>query len=514
MRLVRRRRGHDGVARAWAGRAERAHAASDRSRAWSPARCGVQGSRSERRRSAARWRSSSAARPIGGDVPAPSAAGARASTPADRRCAARPAGAAGARRCINTRFQPCGPTAGLTAADVPRLTAEVGASGFPMRRWRGRSRRWRAGACSSAARTAPSTRSTRRPAASTGRSAPRGGVRTAITSRMAWRRTPRASTSATRPRNVYALDADTGRQCGREASTITRSRASPGRRRCTTAALYVPISSYEEVAGRRSAVRLLHVPRQRRARSMPAPDAVVWKTLHDSRRAAAPRDEHAPACRCGDRRDRPIWSAPTVDARRRALYVATGNTYSGPPQPSSDAVVALDLETGAMRGCGRSRQATSTSPTAAPATRTVPTSPAPTSTSAARRCWRDARRPGPAGRSDRSPGSAFAMDPDTQGGEVVWQYRAGRAACSAASSGARRSTAEHAYFAVSDITSPARRTARGALRRGARAWTTRTSVPVRWPAPPAPKWRRRPRLQRGAIGGGDGDSRRRVLGVE
>ena len=31
------------------------------------------------------------------------------------------------------------------------------------------------------------------------------------------------------------------------------------------------------------------------------------------------------------------------------LYVATGNTYSGPPQPSSDAVVAIEMKTGAIR---------------------------------------------------------------------------------------------------------------------------------------------------------------------
>ena len=44
-----------------------------------------------------------------------------------------------------------------------------------------------------------------------------------------------------------------------------------------------------------------------------------------------------------------IWSSPTIDARRGALYVATGNGYADPPQPMTDAVVALGLQDGRVR---------------------------------------------------------------------------------------------------------------------------------------------------------------------
>lgn len=44
-----------------------------------------------------------------------------------------------------------------------------------------------------------------------------------------------------------------------------------------------------------------------------------------------------------------IWAAPTIDVRRRAIYVATGNGYAGPAQPTTDAVLALDMETGRIR---------------------------------------------------------------------------------------------------------------------------------------------------------------------
>lgn len=41
-----------------------------------------------------------------------------------------------------------------------------------------------------------------------------------------------------------------------------------------------------------------------------------------------------------------IWSAPTLDLKRRRLYVTTGNNYSLPATPMSDSVVALDLDSG------------------------------------------------------------------------------------------------------------------------------------------------------------------------
>lgn len=41
-----------------------------------------------------------------------------------------------------------------------------------------------------------------------------------------------------------------------------------------------------------------------------------------------------------------VWSAPTADLKRHAIYVAAGNNYSGPPTDSSDAVIAFSMNTG------------------------------------------------------------------------------------------------------------------------------------------------------------------------
>jgi polyvinyl alcohol dehydrogenase (cytochrome) len=44
-----------------------------------------------------------------------------------------------------------------------------------------------------------------------------------------------------------------------------------------------------------------------------------------------------------------IWSAPTVDVKRGFVYVATGNGYADPAQPMTDAVIAMDMQTGRVR---------------------------------------------------------------------------------------------------------------------------------------------------------------------
>ncbi len=41
-----------------------------------------------------------------------------------------------------------------------------------------------------------------------------------------------------------------------------------------------------------------------------------------------------------------VWSTPTADSRRHAIYITTGNNYSSPATGLSDAVVALDMKSG------------------------------------------------------------------------------------------------------------------------------------------------------------------------
>ena len=43
-----------------------------------------------------------------------------------------------------------------------------------------------------------------------------------------------------------------------------------------------------------------------------------------------------------------IWSAPTIDTKGKILYVGTGNEHSGPETAASDAVLAIEMESGKL----------------------------------------------------------------------------------------------------------------------------------------------------------------------
>ena len=44
----------------------------------------------------------------------------------------------------------------------------------------------------------------------------------------------------------------------------------------------------------------------------------------------------------------PVWNSPTIDPKRGRLYVGTGEAYTSPAAPTSDSILAFNLETGAM----------------------------------------------------------------------------------------------------------------------------------------------------------------------
>jgi polyvinyl alcohol dehydrogenase (cytochrome) len=44
-----------------------------------------------------------------------------------------------------------------------------------------------------------------------------------------------------------------------------------------------------------------------------------------------------------------IWSAPTIDLKRGVIYASTGNSYTGVDIATSDAVMAFDIKTGAIK---------------------------------------------------------------------------------------------------------------------------------------------------------------------
>jgi len=416
---------------------------------------------------------------VGGDVHGAGRGRCTASTPVNPD--ARAAWRSWSPTVINTRLQPS-PAAGLTAADLPRLTVKW-ALGFP-----DASVAWAPPTVARGRVFVGSQNGTvyaldARSGCIYWTFSAAGGVRTAITvaegvaEDAADGRLFFGDTSA----QAYALDLATGREIWRRTVDDHALARITGSLTVHAGRVYVPMSSYEESQGAdpqyacctfRGSVTALDAGSGR----------VVWKTpMIDA--PIERRGTSSAGIALWGPSGSAIWSAPTVDERRRALYVATGNTYSGPPQPSSDAVVALDLDTGAIRWTrqvtasdvyvSNCRAGNANCPAVAGPDHDFGSPPA-----LARAGDRDLLVIG------QKSGMAFAMDPDRQG-ELVWEYRAGQGGLLGGIEWGAAVDDRYAYFAVSDILQPTPGGLHAVhLSTGARAWSTPAPAPACLPAGP------------------------------
>jgi polyvinyl alcohol dehydrogenase (cytochrome) len=275
--------------------------------------------------------------------------------------------------------------------------------------------------------------------------------------------------------NAYALDRATGRQIWVrrvDEHPLARITGSPA---LHDGRLYVPMSSYEESQGAdpqygcctfRGSVTALDAGTGR----------VIWKTYMIPT-AAERRGTSSAGVALWGPAGSAIWSSPTIDARRGRVYVATGNMYSGPPHASSNAVIALDLETGALIW---TRQVTPGDVYVSGCRAGNPNCPETNGPDLdfgsppmlARVGTRDLIVIG------QKSGLGFAMDPDKDG-EIVWQYRAGRGGVLGGIEWGSAVDAERAYFAVSDILTPQPGGLHAvALATGERVWLAPPAKPV------------------------------------
>ena len=220
---------------------------------------------------------------------------------------------------------------------------------------------------------------------------------------------------------VYALDAATGKAIWTQKvddHPLVRLTGAPVLHEDR---LYVPTSSYEE-GGKppgyacctfRGAIVALDVKDGR----------IIWKSYTIAEEPRLLRT-YADGTELRGPAGGAIWSAPTIDVKRGAIYAGVGNTYSGAAQPTTDAVIAFDLKTGKLRW---SRQMPPSTPDVFGC--------APGEVNCGERAGPDfdfgaspilAHLAG--GRdlivAGQKSGVVFALDPDKKG-EQVWRYRAG-----------------------------------------------------------------------------------------
>lgn len=147
--------------------------------------------------------------------------------------------------------------------------------------------------------------------------------------------------------NIYALNAVTGAFLWKTRAAAHPQARITGSPLLVADRLYVPVSSGEEGAAidpqypcctfRGSVVALSAGT----GRKLWASHTIPSSPKPLGRRNASGTEFWGPSGAA-------VWSAPTADPRRHALYVSTGNNYSDPPTRYADAVIAFDMRTGKM----------------------------------------------------------------------------------------------------------------------------------------------------------------------
>jgi polyvinyl alcohol dehydrogenase (cytochrome) len=249
--------------------------------------------------------------------------------------------------------------------------------------------------------------------------------------------------------NAYALDAVTGKLLWKttvDDHALSRITGSPA---LYEGKLYVPVASRSEWLAADS-----HYECCTFRGSVVALDAKtgkqIWKTY-----TIADRPKPTRKTKNGTQLWGPsgggVWGSPTVDTRRNILYIATGDNYSEPATPMTDAVVALALDSGKVAwarqitsgdlfngGCGQRD------------TSVCPEKPGPDfdfGSATILRTLSNGKRLLIAGQKS---GVLHALDPDNEG-KIVWQQKLGAGSILGGIQWGPAADAETAYAAISDI---------------------------------------------------------------
>jgi polyvinyl alcohol dehydrogenase (cytochrome) len=248
--------------------------------------------------------------------------------------------------------------------------------------------------------------------------------------------------------NVYALDAASGRLLWKTSVDRHRAARITGAPRLHAGRLYVPVASLEEGSG---AVPDYECCTFRG--SIVALDAAtgkqIWKTYTI---AEEPRvvGKNSKGVRQWGPSGAGVWSSPTLDVDHKTIYVATGDNYSFPASRTSDAIMALDMETGRMLWVRQLTEKDAWNVACIQSTpANCPQGAGPDfdfASSAILVNLPGGRRALVAGQKS---GVVHALDPDREG-EILWQVQAGRGGIVGGIEWGPAADEKNIYVAVSD----------------------------------------------------------------
>lgn len=173
-----------------------------------------------------------------------------------------------------------------------------------------------------------------------------------------------------------------------------------------------------------------------------------------------------------------IWSSPTIDVKRKAIYVGTGNNYSDPPTRYSDAVLAFDLETGSMRWSKQMNPDVWNFSCSQPGKASCPESPDRDTDIGASPILRTLGGGKDVLLIGQKSGFAYGIDPDRRG-EILWKTEVGKGGALGGIMWGLAADDEKVYVPLSDIMpGPAGGLFALKIKTGEKAWYTPPAEPA------------------------------------
>ena len=213
--------------------------------------------------------------------------------------------------------------------------------------------------------------------------------------------------------------------------------------------IFAPVSSWEEGAGQNAKYECCKF--QGSIASLDAyTGKLIWQT-HTMTDPPKPFKKNSAGTQMYGPAGAAVWSAPTLDLKRKVVYAATGNSYTDVDQQTANAIIAFDMETGSMRwvnqvtpkdnflvGCMIPGMGNCPSPVgpdvdfgSSPIIRTL----------------KDGKQVLLAGQKS---GVIYALDPD-QRGKILWQQKVGEGSPLGGIEWGPAADQENVYVAISDV---------------------------------------------------------------
>jgi len=277
--------------------------------------------------------------------------------------------------------------------------------------------------------------------------------------------------------NAYAVDAQTGRQLWVRKVDDHLAASLTGAPTVSGGKVFVPVQGLNEEGQGGTGKYPCCTFRGSVVALDASTGAVLWKTYTVD--APQPRGKNKDGIQMSGPAGGGIWSSPTVDTKRGLVYVATGNGYADPPQKMTNAVVAMDAQTGAVKWV---RQTTANDSWTLGCQPTNPDNPACPATLGPDHDFSASPSLTTVNGRDllvlpQKSGVAWAIDPD-KNGEVVWQRRIGQGSGLGGQWGGAVD-GQQAYFGVSDMLSPNPGGMRAVnLATGEMAWSVEPQKPL------------------------------------